>query len=122
MFKKIVLSIVIFGFIAVALAVGGGFYLYHNYKKMSVSATSFNELKEGTSEAEVKKALPEHAQLSAKDVYKAGDSQQASLPSGADCVYYLARGQDLDNAGAKVYRFCFKNGKLTEKKAVVATA
>ena len=121
MLKKIVLSIVIFGFVATALIGGGAFFVYHKYKAMTVSATIFDRLKPGATEGEAKDILPSDAVMSAKDVYGKGDSWRAALSPGEKCLHYLARDQRTSGDGVKVYRFCFKDGKLADKKTVLST-
>jgi hypothetical protein len=124
MLKKIILAIVVVGLVGAALTVGGGFYLYHNYKGITVPAAMFNGLTIGSTEADVKNTLPSGAAMSAKDVYKHNASQRADLPPGEDCLHYLARDQRTagTGAGVKVYRVCFKDGKLADKKTVLSNS
>jgi hypothetical protein len=120
MLKKILLTVVILGVVVVALVVAGGYFVYDKYKEMTVTEATFDGIPQGSTQAQVKAALPADAEVPAKDVYKNSDAELA-VPAGAECLHYLARGQAADNDGARVYRFCFKGGKLTDKKTVRAT-
>ena len=121
MLKKIVLSLVIFVFVAVALVGAGAFFVYHKYKDLTVSAAIFDELEPGSSEVEARKRLPADGVMSTKDVYGKSDSWQTGLSPGEKCLHYLARDQRTGGDGVKVYRLCFKDGKLADKKTVIST-
>jgi hypothetical protein len=121
MFKKILLTVVILGVVAVALVAAGGYFLYDKYKEVTVTEATFDGLQQGSPEAQVKDALPAEAEVPAKDVYKDPQTELV-VPAGEKCVHYLARGQAEANQGVKVYRLCFKDGKLANKKTVRATA
>jgi hypothetical protein len=70
----------------------------------------------------VKHALPSGATMSVKDVYHKNGLKHAVPPPGEECLHYLARDQINKDGGVKIYRVCFKDGKLSEKTTLLSTS
>jgi hypothetical protein len=100
---------------------GGGYAAYRWFDNAGISAATFEQIAVGAPEAATRKKLPEMYEIPAADVYASGDTDRSAMPAGADCRHYVP--QDLDTgAETQVYRVCFAEGKVLEKKTVVMTA
>jgi hypothetical protein len=107
------------GVIGLMLCGCGGFFGYRGITmaeriaRANVSQQQFSTLRVGQSEDSARKSLP--TPLDA-DVVKGGDSADG-IPPGAKCIYYRADGGG-QTSGTALFRFCFKDGKLTDKRTV----
>jgi signal transduction histidine kinase len=98
----------------VTIVIGGFTYLGAQPVTEVVSQQKLDQIQVGQPESEVLKLLP------AGDEPLVGDgerkSQAAPEPAGARCVYHVTDEQSFLEKGTRVVRFCFKDGKLVEKK------
>ncbi|WP_314409034.1 histidine kinase [Streptomyces kroppenstedtii] len=98
---------------AVALIVGviaigawGLTALWDEFESGTISADTYESVKVGDTEKNVKSRLP-----GGSSVLTDGQEKQGPpLPEGATCSHYLDAEDDL------VYRFCFRDGKLVRKE------
>jgi hypothetical protein len=103
----------------VTLCLGGGYAAYRFFSNLGVSQTTFDAIAIGAPEAEARKDLPSRLVVPADEVYRAGDQIRSGMPSDATCDHYLSKEQpDGGGTGLRVYRFCFKDGKVVEKKDI----
>ena len=79
-----------------------------------VTQADLDRIQEGQPEAEVMALLPSGEEPLVGD----GDrkSQASPEPPGAQCVYHITDEQSYRDDGTRVVRFCFRDGKLVEKK------
>jgi signal transduction histidine kinase len=79
-----------------------------------VTQQHLDQIHEGQSEADVLKLLPSGDE----PLVGSGDrkSQASPEPPGARCAYYVTDEQSYLEKGTRVVRFCFRDGKLVEKK------
>ncbi|GGU56613.1 sensor histidine kinase [Lentzea flava] len=79
-----------------------------------VTQENLDRIREGQPEAEVMALLP------AGDEPLVGDGERKSQatpePPGARCIYHITDEQSYRDDGTRVVRFCFRDGKLVEKK------
>ncbi|MFJ6894077.1 sensor histidine kinase [Streptomyces hokutonensis] len=83
--------------------------------KLMIQPSVYNSVKVGDTETAVRDRLPHGKSFLAGSI---DDDQAPAVPRGATCASYLSTA-DWPNQGDKMpaYRFCFKDGKLIEKKA-----
>ena len=92
----------------------GAFLAYQGYRAVqevqesSITQNDFQAQKVGTEESEIRSALPEPL--------PDGDSV-GTEPAGSTCIYYL-RSPLLSDDGKPMFRFCFQDGELIEKKGL----
>ncbi|WP_455358466.1 sensor histidine kinase [Streptomyces sp. SYSU K21746] len=100
----------------VLLAIVGGFgvfFLIGSLDKAMIDRASYDEVAVGTSEEEVRELLPSGDTVLTTGLSGKGPAE----PVGAECLVLMSSetGSSLDTE--PVFRFCFKDGKLIEKKA-----
>ncbi|MEU1628520.1 histidine kinase [Streptomyces sp. NPDC020096] len=98
--------------ILVGLVVAGIFAwnaLIHNARRGMIDPSVYASVKVGEAEAQVRAKLPSGESLLTSDLKK----QVPAGPAGANCLLLLS---SQDSATDPVYRFCFKDGKLAEKR------
>ncbi|MFG3259408.1 sensor histidine kinase [Streptomyces sp. NPDC048172] len=102
------------GIVALAVLAGlgiGGYLLVRSINKGSIERSQYDAVKVGQSEKEVRGKLPSGDSIFTEGMTKGGPPE----PGGAECLRLV----DLDNTemdSETVYRFCFKDGTLIEKK------
>ncbi|MFD6289217.1 sensor histidine kinase [Streptomyces sp. NPDC060205] len=101
------------GVTAVALIVGvialgawGLTALWDEFESGTISADTYESVKVGDTERNVKSRLPEGSSV----LTEGQDEHGPPLPEDARCSHYLDAEDDL------VYRFCFRGGKLVQKE------
>ncbi|MEU5214858.1 histidine kinase [Streptomyces sp. NPDC020807] len=104
--------------VAVLLVVAAGFGVYFlvgTFQKGMIEPRQYDAVKVGMSEREVRDALPSGDTIATIGLDVGGPAR----PEGADCLVLLSTetGEDFDQE--PVFRFCFKDGKLIEKKSYV---
>jgi len=119
--RKVLL--IIAGVVVVVCGVGG-FFGYRAVKlgreiaKSSITQQQFDAQRVGGDETAVRDALPTPMKdVDERDLYAKNDPADQGRPSGASCIYYaikpLSKGKDRP-----MFRFCFTDGKLAEKKRI----
>ncbi|WP_157528838.1 sensor histidine kinase [Nocardia sp. NRRL S-836] len=100
--------------LVLSVIIGGFTYLGAQPVTEVVPEQTLDRISVGQPEAEVMALLP------AGDEPLVGDgerkSQAAQEPPGSRCVYHITDEQSYLAKGTRVVRFCFKDGKLVEKK------
>ncbi|NKE58448.1 two-component sensor histidine kinase [Lentzea sp. PSKA42] len=100
--------------IVLTVIIGGFTYLGAQPVTEVVTQQNLDRIQEGQPEAEVMALLP------AGDEPLVGDGERKSQASpelpGARCVYHITDEQSYLAKGTRVVRFCFRDGKLIEKK------
>ncbi|MFE7585525.1 sensor histidine kinase [Streptomyces gardneri] len=102
----------------VLLVVAAGFGLYFmigSLEKGMIDPKEYDAVKVGTAEREVRDQLPSGDSIATAGLGGKGPAR----PEGADCLVLLSTetGESFDEE--PVFRFCFKDGKLIEKKSYV---
>ncbi|MGY5123601.1 sensor histidine kinase [Streptomyces nigrescens] len=102
--------------IALLLVTGvvvGGIFLMSEMDKAMIEPKEYAAVKVGQSEAEVRKRLPDGSSFLAEGL----DNGAPPVPEGAKCL--SLNSTELGSSWEKdpVFRFCFKDGKLIEKKS-----
>lgn len=100
--------------IVLAVIIGGFTYLGAQPVTEVVSQENLDKIQEGQSEADVLKLLPVGDEPLVADGER--KSQASPEPPGARCVYHITDEQSYLAKGTRVVRFCFRDGKLVEKK------
>ncbi|TJZ50404.1 sensor histidine kinase [Streptomyces piniterrae] len=97
----------------VIAAVVGLFVFVGEADKGMIEPRKYDEVKVGQSEAEVRKRLPDGSSFLTEGLEKGAPP----VPQGAECLSLnsTATGSSWDRE--PVFRFCFKGGKLIEKKS-----
>ncbi|MFI6640502.1 sensor histidine kinase [Streptomyces sp. NPDC050504] len=100
--------------VALLLAVGVGIYfLVGSLDKGMIEPEQYHRVKVGTSEQKVRDMLP-----SGDTVMTSGlDGKGPKTPEGAECLVLMSSELGEDINSEPVFRFCFKDGKLIEKKS-----
>ncbi|WP_307811743.1 hypothetical protein [Streptomyces sp. AV19] len=98
------------------LAVLGIGKLLDEMQKSSMDPGLYRSISVGTSEAEVRRKLPSGESFLTSGVRGKGPAE----PAGAQCLSLLSTDSPEDINRDRVYRFCFKDGKLIEKREFVA--
>ncbi|GAA2060865.1 histidine kinase [Streptomyces albiaxialis] len=102
------------GIVALVVLVGlgvGGYFLLESVSSGSIERGQYDAVKVGQSEKYVRGKLPDGDSIFTQDMDKGAPPE----PEGAECLTLV----DLDNTemdSETVFRFCFKDGKLIEKK------
>ncbi|MGW2022078.1 sensor histidine kinase [Streptomyces decoyicus] len=106
--------------IALLLVTGvvGGFFLMSEMDKAMIEPKEYAAVKVGRPEAEVRKQLPDGATFLAEGL----DKGAPPVPEGAKCL--SLNSTEFGSIWGKdpVFRFCFKDGKLIEKKSFEVTS
>lgn len=102
--------------VAVLLVIGvvvGGIFLMREADAAMIEPKQYEAVEVGRSESEVRKQLPSGDSILNSDMGKGAPPE----PEGSTCLTLLSTefGSDLD--AEPVFRFCFKDGKLIEKKS-----
>ncbi|EFL42051.1 conserved hypothetical protein [Streptomyces griseoflavus Tu4000] len=99
---------------AVALVVGAGALLFWGVGKLMdevekgvIPASVYESAEVGDAEADLRKKFPEGGSLLTDGVEKSGPP----LPEDAVCEHFVDEDEDI------VYRFCFRDGKLSSKES-----
>ncbi|RSS42987.1 sensor histidine kinase [Streptomyces sp. WAC08241] len=103
----------------VLLLVAGGFGLYFlmgSLEKGMIEPSEYEAVKIGASEKEVRDRLPSGDSIATVGLQGSGPAQ----PEGADCLVLLSSETSENWNEEPVFRFCFKDGKLIEKKSYTA--
>lgn len=98
--------------LVIAVAVGG-VLLVREADKAMIDPKQYDAVTVGQSEAEVRERLPRG------DSFMAGDLEEGAppVPKGAECLTLLSTEFGSSWDAEPVFRFCFRDGKLIEKKA-----
>ncbi|WP_262061646.1 sensor histidine kinase [Streptomyces sp. STR69] len=107
-----VVTFLVLGVLAVVLIVN---LVEKESDKLMIQPSVYNSAKVGDTETAVRDRLPHGKSFLAGSI---DDDQSPAVPRGATCASYLST-EDWPNQGDKMpaYRFCFKDGKLIEKRA-----
>ncbi|MDV9171907.1 histidine kinase [Streptomyces sp. W16] len=107
-----VVTFLVLGVLAVVLVVN---LVEKESDKLMIEPSVYNSVKVGDTETAVRDRLPHGKSFLAGVI---DDDQRPAVPRGATCATYLST-EEWPNEGDKMpaYRFCFKDGKLIEKKA-----
>ncbi|MEU2505234.1 histidine kinase [Streptomyces sp. NPDC007863] len=103
----------------VVLLVAAGFGLYHlvgSFQDSMVTPEKYESIVVGTAEDDVRSSLPDAGSLGVLGVTGKGGPAR---PEGADCLVVLSTEMGEAFEEEPVFRFCFKDGKLIEKKSYV---
>jgi signal transduction histidine kinase len=100
--------------IVLAVIIGGFTYFGGQPVTEVVAQQNLDRIQEGQSEAEVMALLPSGEEPLVGDGER--KSQASPEPPGARCVYHITDEQSYLAKGTRVVRFCFRDGKLVEKK------
>ncbi|MFJ5709044.1 sensor histidine kinase [Streptomyces sp. NPDC093105] len=101
----------------VVLVVAAGLGIYHfvgSVQDAMVTPAKYESIEVGTAEKDVRPMLPDGDSLAA--MATTGDGAPPE-PKGAACLTFLSTEMSDDFDTEPVFRFCFKDGKLIEKKA-----
>ncbi|GAB6898836.1 hypothetical protein [Kineosporia succinea] len=116
--KKVLIGILVLGVLGVGLLAGGGYFVYRLFNQSTVSPEAYEAVRVGDSQSSVGTALSDAVAFSASEVYGDSTTKPEPVPEGATCEHYMS-GDVTDDAGNVYYRFCFSDGKLTEKTRIV---
>ncbi|MFB6876046.1 sensor histidine kinase [Streptomyces sp. NPDC056323] len=105
---------VLISLLLVIAAVGvGGYVLLDKAEKARIEPKQYDAVKVGQSEAEVRKQLPKENRY----VTDGLEMGAPPVPKGAKCLSLTSTESSNNPDMEPVFRFCFKDGKLTEKKS-----
>ncbi|MBZ4322260.1 sensor histidine kinase [Streptomyces huiliensis] len=105
--------LIVFGL--AALLVIGAVAFFDALDKSQVEPGTYRDIKVGSPESEVRDRLP-----SGKSFLTSGlDRKGPAEPAGARCLSLLSTDSPKDLDKDRVYRFCFRDGKLIEKREFV---
>jgi hypothetical protein len=119
--RKVLLIVV--GVVVVVCGVGGFFgYRAINVGRQiaesSITQQQFDGQRVGAAETAVRDALPVPLKnADEQDIYGKNDPTRQGRPAGASCVYYAVK-PITKGKGRPMFRFCFTDGKLAEKKQI----
>lgn len=103
----------------VVLCCGGGLigvkFFIAKAKAASISPATFDAIQIGQAEADVRRRMPAKDSI-AKDSL---GGQEPPVPAGSKCAYALSSAT-VTEWSPTVYRFCFADGRLVEKRAITA--
>ncbi len=85
--------------------------LFKEMEESSVSPGTFERMRTGAPEAEVREQLPEESFLNS-----GLNDQGPAKPEGARCETFASTEPSSDWEEERAFRFCFKDGKLVEKR------
>ncbi len=98
--------------IIVAAVVFGGIKLFQHVQRSTIEPEEFDEIKVGQSEKAVRDRLPDGKSFLTQGLRKGAPPK----PAGTECLSLLSM-EDADDVNNDiVFRFCFKGGRLVEKK------
>ncbi|SES31791.1 Signal transduction histidine kinase [Lentzea xinjiangensis] len=100
--------------LVLAVIIGGFTYLGAQPVTEVVTQEDLDRIQEGQPESEVVALLPDGDEPLVGDGER--KSQASPEPPGARCVYHITDEQSYLAKGTRVVRFCFRDGKLVEKK------
>ena len=104
---------------AVVLVCGGGilgvYVLGQKARDAAISPAQYAAVKTGQSRDEVTRTIGEVGSLGKLAVDKA---QEPPIPTGATCEYAVSR-ENTGVGASHVFRFCFRDDKLVEKKEMI---
>ena len=106
-------SVVVFMMI-VAVAIFGIRKVVHETHRSSIDTSTYDSITVGQDEKSVRSGLPSGN----GSLVRGFGGDIPADPPGDKCVHYLSR--PVFAAHVKVYRFCFKGGKLVEKSVLAA--
>ncbi|MFS8101101.1 histidine kinase [Lentzea alba] len=106
--------------VVLAIIIGGFTYLGAQPVTDVVMQENLDKIQEGQLEADVLRLLPSGDELVIGDGDRTSDASPE--PPGARCVYHVTDEQSYRDNGTRVVRFCFRDGKLVEKKIHVQRA
>ncbi|MFE5795357.1 sensor histidine kinase [Streptomyces sp. NPDC056503] len=94
----------------------GLYYLVGSFQDDMVTPEKYESIVVGTAEADVRASLPDSGSLAVLGVTDKGGPAR---PGGSDCLVVLSTEMSDEFGEDPVFRFCFKDGKLIEKKSYV---
>ncbi len=100
--------------VVLTLIFGGFTYLGSQPVTKVVSQEKYDMISVGQSESEVMALMPPGDEPLVGEGERT--SQAAPEPPGSRCVYHITDEQSYLDEGTRVVRFCFRDGKLVEKK------
>ncbi|MGI5505377.1 sensor histidine kinase [Lentzea sp. CA-135723] len=100
--------------LVLAVIIGGFTYLGAQPVTQVVSQENLDRIQVGQAESDVLALLPAGDEPLVADGERR--SQASPEPAGARCVYHITDEQSYLAKGTRVVRFCFRDGKLVEKK------
>ncbi|MET9225219.1 histidine kinase [Lentzea sp. NPDC003310] len=100
--------------LVLTVIIGGFTYLGAQPVTEVVSQENLDRIQVGQSESDVLALLPSGDEPLVADGERR--SQASPEPEGARCVYHITDEQSYLAKGTRVVRFCFRDGKLVEKK------
>ncbi|WP_143091612.1 sensor histidine kinase [Lentzea albida] len=100
--------------LVLTIIIGGFTFLGAQPVTEVVSQENLDRIQEGQPEADVLALLPAGDEPLVADGER--KSQASPEPPGARCVYHITDEQSYLAKGTRVVRFCFRDGKLVEKK------
>ncbi|WP_437033174.1 sensor histidine kinase [Streptomyces sp. enrichment culture] len=101
------------GVLLLAGLVVGGVLLFREAEKSMIEPKQYDAVEVGTSEAEVRDRLPSGDSFLMDGLDKGAPPE----PQGAECITYRSTEMADDWDKEPVFRFCFKDGTLIEKKS-----
>ncbi|GAA4911222.1 sensor histidine kinase [Streptomyces coeruleoprunus] len=101
------------GLVLLVVAGFGMFFLVGAMSEGMITRTQYEKIKIGADEQEVRDRLPKGETIATFGLDGLGPEE----PAGADCLVLLSTAESEDFDSEPVFRFCFKDGKLIEKKA-----
>ncbi|WP_137994573.1 sensor histidine kinase [Streptomyces vilmorinianum] len=104
----------------VLLLVAGGFGIYFlmgSMQKGMIDPGEYDAVKVGTAEQEVRDRLPSGDTIATTGLHGKGPKE----PEGSKCLVLMSSELGSSLESEPVFRFCFKDGKLIEKKSYEVT-
>ncbi|MFD4828975.1 histidine kinase [Streptomyces uncialis] len=102
--------------LAVGLLIVAGFVLLvRSMSDEMVSTATYDDLSVGMPEAEARERLPDGEHFLHEDIRQKGEAPAA--PAGASCLVVVSEETSSSWSTEAVFRFCFKDGRLIEKKS-----
>ncbi|MEU7043602.1 histidine kinase [Streptomyces varsoviensis] len=98
--------------IVVGGLVFGGIKLFQHAERSMIDPKEYDEVTVGQSERAVRDRLPDGKSFLTQGLDKGAPPK----PAGTDCLSLMSTADAKDSAHDIVYRFCFKGGRLVEKK------
>ncbi|OKH92390.1 hypothetical protein AB852_25335 [Streptomyces uncialis] len=97
------------------LIVAGFVLLVRSMSDEMVSTATYDDLSVGMPEAEARERLPDGEHFLHEDIRQKGEAPAA--PAGASCLVVVSEEMSSSWSTEAVFRFCFKDGRLIEKKS-----
>ncbi|MFE1176185.1 sensor histidine kinase [Streptomyces sp. NPDC058773] len=97
----------------VIAVVAGGIFLVNEMDDAMIEPKQYEAVKVGQPEAEVRKQLPDDSSIFLKGL----DKGAPPVPQGAKCLSLNSSAIGSSWEKDPIFRFCFKDGKLIEKKS-----